>query len=156
MSDIAAAFGQIPANLRGILLMLLSALMYAFMIVIVRLVSADIHPAEIVFFRLFGGLVVMLPAFWAGGLKSMKTTHYGRYTYRAALQGGAMVCYYAGLAILPLAAGPMSIADAVRTAADCGIREPDAVLRYVQKVADPGAKAATVDRYIRTVRRAAP
>ena len=105
MNEIALRLGQIPANLRGILLMLLSALMYAIMIVIVRLVSADIHPAEIVFFRLFGGLVVMLPAFWAGGLASMKTAHYGRYTYRAALQGGAMVCYYAGLAILPLAAG---------------------------------------------------
>jgi drug/metabolite transporter (DMT)-like permease len=105
MNAIAVAFGQMPANLRGIALMLLSAFMYAVMIVVVRLVSADIHPAEIVFFRLFGGLVVMLPAFWSGGLKSMKTTHYGRYTYRAALQGGAMVCYYAGLAILPLAQG---------------------------------------------------
>ncbi len=105
MNAIALRIAALPANLRGLLLMLLSALMYAIMIVVVRLVSADIHPAEIVFFRLFGGLIVMLPAFWGGGFASLRTVHYGRYTYRAALQGGAMVCYYAGLAILPLAAG---------------------------------------------------
>jgi len=105
MNAIAGALGQLPANLRGIVLMLLSALMYAIMVVIVRLVASDIHPSEIVFFRLFGGLVVMLPAFWGGGLAAMKTRHYGRYSYRAALQGGAMVCYYAGLAVMPLAAG---------------------------------------------------
>ncbi len=105
MNALAVAFGQLPANLRGILLMTLSALMYGVMVVIVRLLADEIHPAEIVFFRLFGGLVVMLPVFWSSGLKGMKTTHYGRYTYRAALQGGAMVCYYAGLALMPLAAG---------------------------------------------------
>jgi hypothetical protein len=43
----------------------------------------------------------------------------------------------------------MTVKDAVRTAKDSGIREPDAVLRYVHQVADANAKLATVERYLR-------
>ncbi|MFF8953867.1 protein transporter Sec31 [Streptomyces sp. NPDC014940] len=49
----------------------------------------------------------------------------------------------------PPAAGPMTIKDAVRTALDSGIREPDRVLAYVRQVADANAKSDTVARYIR-------
>ncbi|MFB8772118.1 protein transporter Sec31 [Streptomyces broussonetiae] len=49
----------------------------------------------------------------------------------------------------PSAAGPMTIKDAVRTALDSGIREPDRVLAYVRKVADANAREDTVARYIR-------
>lgn len=49
--------------------------------------------------------------------------------------------------------GPMTITDAVRTAADCGIRDPEAVLRYVRTVADANAKPETVARYVRALRR---
>ncbi|KMS71317.1 protein transporter Sec31 [Streptomyces leeuwenhoekii] len=49
----------------------------------------------------------------------------------------------------PSAAGPMTIKDAVRTALDSGIREPDRVLAYVRQVADANAKPDTVSRYIR-------
>lgn len=55
----------------------------------------------------------------------------------------------------PSATGPMTIADAVRTAADCGIHKPDAVLRYVHKVADANAKPETVQRYVRALRKGA-
>lgn len=50
---------------------------------------------------------------------------------------------------LPALTGPMTIKDAVQTAKDSGIREPDAVLRYVHQVADANAKAETVARYLR-------
>lgn len=49
----------------------------------------------------------------------------------------------------PPITGPMTVKDAVRTAADCGIHDPDAVLRYVRKVADANAKAESVARYRR-------
>ncbi|MEU2062885.1 protein transporter Sec31 [Streptomyces sp. NPDC013455] len=49
----------------------------------------------------------------------------------------------------PTATGPMTIKDAVRTAVDSGIREPDRVLAYVRKVADANAREDTVARYIR-------
>lgn len=55
----------------------------------------------------------------------------------------------------PPQSGPMTIADAVRNAHACGIHDPDAVLRYVRKVADANAKPETVARYVRAVRRSA-
>jgi hypothetical protein len=56
---------------------------------------------------------------------------------------------------LPSSSGPMTITDAVRTARDSGIQDPDAVLRYVRKVADANAKPETVARYVRAVRKGA-
>lgn len=50
---------------------------------------------------------------------------------------------------LPTLTARMNTKDAVRTAKDSGITDPDAVLRYVHKVADPTAKLATVERYLR-------
>ncbi|MFI0268584.1 protein transporter Sec31 [Streptomyces luteogriseus] len=50
---------------------------------------------------------------------------------------------------VPPLSGPMTVKDAVRTAKDSGITDPDAVLRYVRKVADANAKPETVARYIR-------
>lgn len=85
--------------------MVVSAASYAVMLAIVRSISKQIHFTEIVFFRVSIGLVVLLPMFWKGGLRSMRTRHLWRYTYRAALQAGAMASYYLGLTLLPLAVG---------------------------------------------------
>lgn len=52
-----------------------------------------------------------------------------------------------------LRVAPMTTADAVRTAMDCGIRDPEKVLRYVHKRADPKANPETVARYMRTLKR---
>jgi len=49
----------------------------------------------------------------------------------------------------PAPGGPMTIKDAVRTALDSGLADPDRVLAYVRKVADANAKAETVSTYIR-------
>lgn len=57
--------------------------------------------------------------------------------------------------VQPEPAGPMTVRDAVRTALDSGIRDEDAVLRYVHKVADANAKRETVARYVRGMRRTA-
>ncbi|MDV5145913.1 protein transporter Sec31 [Streptomyces sp. SBC-4] len=46
--------------------------------------------------------------------------------------------------------GPMTIKDAVQTARSSGFTDPDAVLRYVRKVADANAKEETVSRYLRS------
>ncbi|KFG08118.1 hypothetical protein [Streptomyces scabiei] len=54
----------------------------------------------------------------------------------------------------PSATGPMTVKDAVRTALDSGISNPERVLAYVHKVADANAKPETVARYIRLARTA--
>lgn len=54
---------------------------------------------------------------------------------------------------VPAITGPMTIADAVRTARDSGFTDPDKILSYVHKVADANAKPSTVERYVRELRR---
>lgn len=51
--------------------------------------------------------------------------------------------------------GPMTMADAIRTALSCGINDPDAVIRYVRKVADANAKEESIRRTLRELRRTA-
>lgn len=58
-------------------------------------------------------------------------------------------------AVRTLHPGPMTMRDAVRTALESGIRDEDAVLRYVRTVADPAAKPDTVNRYLRALRKTA-
>ncbi|MFE3383202.1 protein transporter Sec31, partial [Streptomyces anulatus] len=55
----------------------------------------------------------------------------------------------------PHATGPMTITDAIRTALSSGISDPDAVLRYVRKVADANAKEESVLRTLRSLRKTA-
>ena len=105
MTAIASRIAALPGNIRGIVLMIVSAASYAVMLAIIRGISKDIHFTEIVFFRVGIGLIVLLPMFWKGGLASMRTKHVWRYTYRAALQAAAMATYYLGLTLLPLAVG---------------------------------------------------
>ncbi|MEV8402600.1 protein transporter Sec31 [Streptomyces niveus] len=54
---------------------------------------------------------------------------------------------------LPKATGPMTIAEAIRTALSAGITDPDAVLRYVRRVADANAKEESVLRTLRSLRK---
>lgn len=54
----------------------------------------------------------------------------------------------------PTPDGPMTMTDAVRTALSCGISTPDAVVRYVRKVADVNAKEDSILRTLRMLRRA--
>ena len=96
---------SLPANIRGIFLMIVAAASYAVMLAIIRGISKDIHFTEIVFFRVGIGLIVLLPMFCKGGVASMRTKHLWRYTYRAALQAAAMASFYLGLTLLPLAVG---------------------------------------------------
>jgi hypothetical protein len=55
----------------------------------------------------------------------------------------------------PTPTGPMTIADAVRTALSCGITSPEAVVRYVRNVADANAKEDSILRTLRMARRPA-
>lgn len=50
---------------------------------------------------------------------------------------------------------PMTVKDAVRTAVDSGISNPDSVLRYVHQRADANASEDTVNRYLRLYRKGA-
>jgi drug/metabolite transporter (DMT)-like permease len=77
---LAATAQTVPANLRGIGLMVLSGALYTGMMSIVRWIATDIHPVEQVFFRILFGLAAVLPFFVRGGWQGMRTTKIANYT----------------------------------------------------------------------------
>ena len=114
IARLSAAIETVPANLRGIGLMVLSGALYTGMTAIVRWIAAAIHPVEQVFFRVLFGLAAVLPFFVRGGWQGMRTTKIANYTGQAAAQVAAMMFFYVGLAAIPLAiATTLSMTNAI-------------------------------------------
>ena len=133
IARLSATTGSVPANLRGIGLMVLSGAIYSGMMSIVRWISADIHPVEQVFFRILFGLAAVTPFFVCGGWAGMRTTKIAHYTGRAIIQAAAMALFYIGLATIPLAiATTLSMTNAifVSLGAVLLLREPSVLGRW--------------------------
>ena len=83
--------------------MLLSALASASMNAAVRHVSDSLHPFEIAFFRAFFGLLVFAPLLLQGGFGRLRTQRLRLHALRGGLQAGAMLQFFTGLSMTPLA-----------------------------------------------------
>lgn len=88
---------------RGIMLMALSTVFIGLMHVLIRYVSAELHPFQIAFFRNLFGLVLFLPFFVKYGLGPLRTKRLPMHALRGALNIGAMLMYFMALAIAPIA-----------------------------------------------------
>ncbi len=99
----SATWAGLPGATRGILLMLLSTLGFSVMHALIRHVSADLHPIQVVFFRNFLGLVVFLPWFLRFGLAPLRTRQLKLHALRAGLNVGAMYAFFTALTLAPLA-----------------------------------------------------
>lgn len=100
---LAARFNGLAAPLRGAVLMISSGAMFAVMMVLVRHVSATVHPFEAAFFRNLFGLVFMLPWLFRRGLGALATQRLGMHLMRALCGLSAMLCLFTALSLLPLA-----------------------------------------------------
>lgn len=98
-----AYWGRLPGNLRGIVLMLLSTVGFASMHTLIRIVSAEIHPIQIAFFRNFFGLIVFLPWFLKFGFAPLRTRRLPLHGLRAVLNVCAMFAFFTALSVTPLA-----------------------------------------------------
>ena len=94
---------RLVAPVEGALWMVFAAAAFAGMAGVVRHVSGDLHPFEIVFFRNLFGLVFMLPWLAKSGLGVLKTRRLGLYTVRAVLNVIAMLAAFSALAMMPIA-----------------------------------------------------
>lgn len=98
-----ARFAAIPAPIRGIILMAISGAAFSVMHGFIRHVTQEIHPFEAAFFRMFFGLVALAPVFMAQGLAPLRTTKLKLFSIRAVLNVIAMMCFFYGLSLTPLA-----------------------------------------------------
>lgn len=90
-------------TVRGMALMLLSALTTQSMNAMIRWLSSDIHPFEMVFFRTVFGVLVFAPLFFRRGLEPLRTQRLGLQLVRGALHVVFMFSLFTALTLIPLA-----------------------------------------------------
>ena len=99
----AGFYRRLPAELRGMALILLATLAFSSMHAVVRHLQTDLHAFEVAFFRNFFGLIAMAPLFLRYGPDVLRTGHMGLHALRGALQVSGMLMFFTALAISPLA-----------------------------------------------------
>jgi drug/metabolite transporter (DMT)-like permease len=88
---------------RGMALMLAATFTGTSMNGVIRLLSADLHPFEIAFFRGLFGLLVFAPLFARHGLAPLRTARPGLHVLRGSLQAIGMTLGFLALSMTPLA-----------------------------------------------------
>ena len=89
--------------LRAAAMMVGAMIFFGMMSSFIRLASAQLHAFEIVFFRNFLAVLIMLPWVMRHGLGSMRTNRFGLLSLRAVLNVSAMLAGFTALTLIPLA-----------------------------------------------------
>lgn len=71
--------------------------------IVVRIVAKELHPVEIVFFRSFFSIFVLLPYFLKAGLGRLKTRRLGYHVVRGAFHTVSMSAWFMAVSFMPLA-----------------------------------------------------
>ena len=93
----------IPTHFRAAVLMLGSTVLFALMVVAIRLASATLHTFEIAFFRNFFGLLAASPLILRHGPGFLNTTQFPRYLFRCVIGICSMLAGFWAIGHLPLA-----------------------------------------------------
>ncbi len=103
MEALRNAFRDLSPIVQAALLMILGAISVAIQNSMIRVVSAEMHSFEVVFFRNVFGLFAMLP--FMGGLRLdlFRARRPGRLLMMSVAHVSGMICYFAAIAYLPLA-----------------------------------------------------
>ena len=91
-----------PGAVRGAFWMVLASALFTGMPISVRVLSDNMGPAEIIFFRSALGLVFMAPYFLWTGYRSLRTTMLKLHAQRSAINFVGMVLWFYALALIPL------------------------------------------------------
>ena len=94
---------QVPGPAQGMAWMLLAALASATMNGLIREIATDIHAFEIAFFRNLFGLVALTPLLLRVGTGAFRTRRLPLHALRGVLNAAAMLTFFLGLGMTPLA-----------------------------------------------------
>lgn len=102
---ISQKLGNIPSPLLGIGIMTVATIAFAAMHGGVRYLSVELglHPFEIAFFRNLFGMFALAPWFLRQGVRPLRTRRPGLHTLRALVNVAAMLLFFMGLALTPIA-----------------------------------------------------
>lgn len=101
-SPIAAPASTSPP-LKAMVMMLVATLCFATMHALVAMVSQDLPPVEVAFFRNLFGFVVLVPALLRSRLAAFRTTRLHLHAVRGGINSISMMMFFTALAITPLA-----------------------------------------------------
>jgi drug/metabolite transporter (DMT)-like permease len=103
LPSLLSSLTALPGPIRGGLWMTAAALCFAGMNVMIRQLSVDMHPFEVVFFRNFAGFAFMLPWLVRTGTSALRTDHHRYYLGRSFMGFLSMLLWFTALAMMPLA-----------------------------------------------------
>ena len=101
--SVVTADAGASANLRGMLMMFVAMTILSCMHGLVRHVSAEMHPFEIVFFRNLFGLLVLVPFAVRAGRAGLVSHRPGLQLLRGVVVAVAMFSWFYGLSVVPIA-----------------------------------------------------
>lgn len=96
-------FHSLPALPRAIGLMIMATFLLSVMLGLIRFVSFELHPFEVVFFRNLFGLGILLPVLLKAGIEPLRTKRIGLHSIRGLLQSASMCLFFYGLSLTTLA-----------------------------------------------------
>lgn len=100
---LSARFLMMPQTVIGALWMIVAACLLGALSMLVRNISADLHPFEIAFFRNLAQLLLMLPWVIALGLQVIRTRRVWAHVRRSTFGIGAMLIWFSVLTMMPIA-----------------------------------------------------
>jgi len=103
LQTIGTRFAQIPAPVRGALWMVLSCFLFSLMPVILRKVSAELHPFVVIFWRNAFSLMFLAPWLLRGGVANLRTRRIGLHMVRATSGLAALITWITALTLMPMA-----------------------------------------------------
>ncbi len=86
----------------GLLFMLISTFVFAAMVVTIRHVADDLPTAEIVFLRNLISLLILIPAIFYHGGKSLKTSNFSMHFWRSFIGLVGMELWFYSLVLMPI------------------------------------------------------
>ncbi len=85
------------------LLMIAATLGASAMAGLIRVLTTELHPFEVVFFRNLFGLIALTPWLWSIGLRPFRTRNYGLHGLRLMTNITAMLLFFSAVTLAPLA-----------------------------------------------------
>lgn len=114
MSAISARFNALPANLRGVLWVLVGSVFFSLNDMTVKLLGPSIHPVEMAWFRYIVGFVLLMPVFMRLGVSGLRTERLPLHFGRAIIAGiGQAGIYYAVVHLMLADATALSFSRAL-------------------------------------------
>lgn len=93
---------RLSAPLEAVLWAVLSSAIFSVGNVLIRHVSSEVHPFEVVFFRNLFSLLFLLPWVAASGFRALRTARLRIYGTRSLTSLAAMLSWFYGLSVMPL------------------------------------------------------